>query len=292
MRHSWKVLFASAAAGGLAVGMSLASLPAGMLSAAKVAPHHAPTRAQVTAMLRNMTAPNKPAPMPRGLAPQVVSAGTVGAGSYNWSGYAAMNSTPQYFTRVAGSWTVPAVKCTPEDRLVSNWVGLDGAADSTVEQTGTTSWCFQGVAYYYSWYEMYPTGTVEVGSSVKPGDKITASVLRKGTTYTLRLTDTTTAGNTVAATATCALTFCLDESAEWVTERPAYPIGIVPLAQFSALRFAAASATGGGVKGPITAFGTAVDFTMVDATDTYALDQTSTLNATKNGFGNKWLNSY
>lgn len=272
--------------------MSLASLPTGTLSAVKVATHHAPTRAQVAAMLRHVTAPNKPAPMPRGLAPQVVSAGTVGAASYNWSGYAAVSSTPQYFTRVAGAWTVPAVTCTSEDRLVSNWVGLDGAADSTVEQTGTTSWCFEGVAHYYSWYEMYPTGTVEVGTSVKPGDKITASVLRKGTTYTLRLTDKTTAGNTVAATAACALTSCLDESAEWVTERPAYSIGIVPLAQFSPVRFAAASATGGGTSGPITAFGTAVAYTMVDATDTYALDQTSALNLKHNGFGNKWLNSY
>lgn len=291
MRHSWKILLASTAAGGLAVGMSLASIPMGPLSAGAAAAHRAPTRAQVEHMLRGLKPPNQPAPMPRGLALHATP-GTVTFASYNWSGYAAVSTTPGYFTRATGSWHVPAVTCTPEDRLVSSWVGLDGATDGTVEQTGTTSWCFQGVAYYYSWYEMYPTGTVEVGTAVKPGDLVHASVVRTGASYALHLTDATTAGNNISARATCATTTCVDESAEWITERPSYSIGTVPLAQFGTAKFMGASAAGGGTSGAITAFGTAWDMTMVDATDTYPLDSTSALTAKHNGFVNKWLNSY
>lgn len=293
MRHSWKILLASAAAGGLAVGMSLASIPAGTLSAAR-ANHHTATLAQAERVLAHVTATNKPAPTPKGFLPALsrVTNSVVAYYSYNWSGYADVSSTPQYFTKVAGSWTVPAVTCSPEDRLLSTWVGLDGASDGTVEQTGTTAQCYEGTAYYYSWYEMYPAGTIEVGTSVKPGDKITASVTRSGTSYTLKLTDATTSGNNVSTKATCGLGTCLDESAEWINERPAYSIGIVPLAQFGAAKFTAASATGGGKTGAITSFSTAWDMTMIDATDTYTLDSTSKLNSKHNAFTNQWINSY
>lgn len=284
MRNSWKVLAASAAAGGLAIGMSLASIPAGSLSAAS-------SRAQATSALRHVVAPNKPAPTPKGMAPQV-SNGTIAAYSYNWSGYADLSTTQQYFTKVSGSWTVPAVTCSPEDRLASVWVGLDGANDSTVEQTGTTSQCFEGTAYYYTWWEMYPTGSVLVGTSVKPGDKITASVTRSGTKYTLKLTDATTAGNNISKTATCALATCVDKSAEWITERPAYSIGVVPLAQFSPVKFTAASATGGGTTGAISAFATPWNITMIDATDSYTLDSTGALKSAGKAFTNQWINSY
>lgn len=67
---------------------------------------------------------------------------------------------------------MPALTCTAEDRVTSEWVGLDGATDTTVEQDGTASQCFEGTALYYSWYEMYPAGTVEVGMSVAAGDTI------------------------------------------------------------------------------------------------------------------------
>lgn len=290
MRHSLKVLLASAAAGGLAAGMALASAPAGALPA-KAAKDHAPTRAQVERLIKRMTAPNKPAPAPQGFTPEV-AAGTAAMDSYNWSGYADVSSTAQYFTKVSGGWTVPEVTCTPEDRIDANWVGIDGANDETVEQTGTLSWCYEGSAHYYSWYEMYPAGSVTVGTTVNPGDKITASVTRKNTKYTLKLTDATTAGNNVTETASCALTACLDESAEWITERPAFSIGITPLAQFSSVKFTSASATGGGTTASITGFATAWDMTMVDGTDTYPLDSTSKLNAKGNAFTNAWLNSY
>ena len=50
---------------------------------------------------------------------------------------------------------------------------------------------------YYTWYEMYPADSVEVGTGVQAGDAITASVVRSGTSYTLQVTDSTTSGNNI-----------------------------------------------------------------------------------------------
>jgi hypothetical protein len=69
--------------------------------------------------------------------------------SYNWAGYADVSSTHGHFTKVSGDWTVPSVTCTAEDRITSDWVGLDGFSSSTVEQDGTVSQCFEGRALYY-----------------------------------------------------------------------------------------------------------------------------------------------
>jgi hypothetical protein len=78
-------------------------------------------------------------------------AGSVKAAySYNWGGYADTSSTPGTFTAVSGSWSVQALTCTSEDRIYSDWVGLDGFADTSVEQTGITGQCFEGRAIYYS----------------------------------------------------------------------------------------------------------------------------------------------
>jgi hypothetical protein len=49
---------------------------------------------------------------------------------------------------------------------------------------------------YATWWEMFPRNSVQVvGMTVKPGDKISASVVRTGTHYALAVTDATTAGN-------------------------------------------------------------------------------------------------
>jgi hypothetical protein len=226
--------------------------------------------------------PNIPVPG----APTPSAGGTTAAGSFNWAGYADVSTRAQAYKSVGGSWTVPAVTCTPEDRLESNWVGLDGATNGTVEQTGTISWCYKGAAVYQSWYEMYPAGSVTVGTKVKPGDHITTSVVRTGTSYTLKLTDATTAGNNISVTKTCALATCTDESAEWIVERPAFSIGITPLAQFSP----ATSMTGNTVNGAALTAPTD-ELTMIDATQAYNLATTSALSAA-HAFTVKWLNSY
>ena len=211
--------------------------------------------------------------------------------SFNWSGYAATTSTHQAFTKVSGSWTTPSVTCNPEDQITSNWVGLDGFNSSTVEQLGTIGWCFQGTPTYFTWFEMFPAGTVQVGTTLQPGDKIAASVTRVGTTYTLKLTDSTQPANSFTRTRTCALATCLDTSAEWISERPSFSIGVVPQAHYNAFKITNGSQTNSGHTGTIGAGPGVNAITMVDATNTYNLNTVSALTG-GNSFSTTWKNSY
>jgi hypothetical protein len=212
-------------------------------------------------------------------------------GSFNWSGYADTSTTSQEFTKVSGSWTAPSVTCSAEDQITSDWVGLDGFNSGTVEQLGTIGWCYKGTATYFTWYEMYPAGTVEVGLTLKPGDKIAASVTRTGTSYALKLTDSTTTGNNISKTATCALATCLDTSAEWISERPSFSIGVVPQAHYNAFKITSGAQTSGGKSGTIGTGPGVNAVTMVDATDAYNLNTVSTLTG-GNSFSTTWKNSY
>src|SRR5579862_1670168 len=233
-----------------------------------------------------------------GLASLAIALGVEGTGRavHSRAAYADTSSTAQFFTKVTAKWKVPAITCTPEDRVMSDWVGLDGATTSTttVEQTGTLGQCYEGTAKYWTWYEMYPATPASnlVGTTVKAGDTITATVLRSGTSYKLTIVDATTAGNNVTVTKTCTLAKCVDKSAEWVVERPAFSIGITPLAQFkTASHFSAAKATGGGKSGVISTFPD-LQIEMFDAEPTSLLRTPSVLNATGHGFGATSKNSY
>ena len=211
--------------------------------------------------------------------------------SFNWSGYADTATKHQTFTKVSGAWTTPSVTCNAEDQITSDWVGLDGFNSNTVEQLGTISWCFQGAPTYFTWYEMFPTGFVEVGKSLKPGDKISASVTRTGTSYALKLTDATTAGNNISVTKTCALATCVDTSAEWISERPSFSIGIVPQAHYNAFKITAGSVTANGHTTTIGAGPGVNSVTMIDATQAYNLNTVSALTG-GNAFSTTWKNSY
>src|SRR5262249_4188628 len=211
--------------------------------------------------------------------------------SFNWSGYAATTSTHQAFTKVSGSWTTPSVTCNPEDQVTSNWVGLDGINSNTVEQLGTLSWCFQNKPVYVTWFAMFPAGVTHVGTTLQPGDKISASVTRVGTNYTLKLTDSTHPANSFTRTRTCALTKCLDISAEWISERPSFSIGVVPQAHYNAFKITNGSQTNSGHTGTIAAGPGVNAITMVDATNTYDLNTVSALTG-GNSFSTTWKNSY
>lgn len=213
------------------------------------------------------------------------------AGSFNWSGYADTSTTAGTFSKVSGAWTTPGVTCSAEDQVTSDWVGLDGATTNTVEQAGTIGWCYEGKPVYFTWYEMYPKGTVEVGTTLAVGDKITASVSRVGTTYTLKLTDATHTTNSFTKTATCAATTCLDESAEWIAERPSFSIGIAPLANYGTFKLTNGAETAAGKSGTIGSYATVYQVEMVDATDQYVLSSPSSL-ITNKSFSATWDNSY
>ena len=287
---------AAALGGGLVISMAVASpraVPAGHPVTGQghlTAKFLSEARAALVKDLRRPDTAQLVAGQPRAGIRNAVTA----AGSYNWAGYADGSTNAGHFKQVSGSWTVPAVKCTAEDRVTSEWVGLDGYTTSTVEQDGTSSQCFEGVALYYSWYEMYPAGTVEVGDTVAAGDSISASVARSGSSYTLSLTDSTNPANSFTETATCATTTCLDESAEWIAERPAYSsTGIVPEAQFKTVEFTGASVTvASGKTTTISGYsGTKYSITCVDSTDSYDIVTTSGLTG-GNSFHNTWKDSY
>jgi hypothetical protein len=242
----------------------------------------AAARATLTRDIRELGAPMRSAGVKSATA----------TGSYNWSGYADTDSTTGSFTKVSGSWVVPTVSCTTEDRILSAWVGLDGFNSSTVEQDGTLSWCYEDKALYYSWYEMYPKGTIVVGTKVKPGDHISASVTRTGTSYAIKLTDSTTSGNNLSVTKTCAASSCLDTSAEWIAERSSYSTtGYLPLAPFGAWKLTSGSVKRGSTTGTIASFAP-YDITMIDSTQAYDLSTVSGLSSGNSVFTATWKDSY
>jgi Peptidase A4 family len=218
--------------------------------------------------------------------------------SLNWSGYADAESGSGTVSQVSGSWTVPAVQCpTPpyqnQDAFLANWVGIDGFSNSTVEQLGTAAQCFLGVKYYYVWYEMYPAGTVQEGTTAcindnvdcpQPGDQVSASVTvtpagSGENSYKLTLTDRTRPQESFSVTQQCAAATCADASAEWIVERPAVsppppaPVQILPLAYFGKTFFSSAGLISAGRPSSIGGFtdGSVNDISMIDATATYYL---------------------
>jgi hypothetical protein len=217
-------------------------------------------------------------------------AGTAAVASFNWSGYADTSATADTFTKVSGQWDTPRVRCTKEDELSSEWVGIDGFKDSTVEQDGTLGWCFEDHATYFTWWEMYPAASIDVGASLHPGDRITASVTRSGTSYTLAVTDSTHPANSFSTTQTC--TTCQNSSVEWIAERPTLDIGIAPLADYGSWTLREASETAGSTAGPISGYPDYVEIDMADATSTYPLSLSSGLSDAGRVFTTHWTNSY
>jgi Peptidase A4 family len=215
----------------------------------------------------------------------------------NWSGYADDNSKGNKYSKASGDWTEPAVTCpTKELQIAVFWVGIDGFNGNTVEQDGTLAQCYEGKAYYYTWWEMYPTNDIQlVGTTVKAGDKIAGSVVKSGTKYTLKLTDSTTHGNNISTTQTCAASVCLDASAEWIAETPSYGRGYTPLPDFKTFTVSSASVTSGSKTGTIKTFPD--DQITLEGTggadvNGYPLAKPGALNSAGTGFTEKWDNSY
>jgi len=225
---------------------------------------------------------------------QLTKAGVAtAAGAYNWSGYADVSGTKGAFTEVSGRWRTPAVRCSRQDDIVSNWVGLDGFANNTVEQDGTASWCFEGKPTYFTWYEMAPAGTIEVGKALRPGDMVTAKVSRSGKKYTMSLADATHPANGFSVTKACALSVCNATSAEWICERATYPTtGIAPLARYRAWKLRDATETARGVAGTISSQPQRYKITMNDSTNSYRLSAPSRLGRAGTAFTTRWLDSY
>ena len=204
--------------------------------------------------------------------------------SSNWSGYA---DTGSGYSKVTGSWTEPSVSCSRTTSLAAFWVGIDGYSSDSVEQDGTLAECYGGTAYYYTWWEMYPTNDIQVvGETLRPGDSISASVVRSGNSYTLKVTDSSRSGDSFTTTQSCA---CANSSAEWIAEAPSGSSGVYPLAHFSTFSLSGATVTAGSTSGTISSF-TDDEITMVDSSGRVEA-QPGALNGSGNAFNVTWERS-
>jgi hypothetical protein len=196
--------------------------------------------------------------------------GTLPTVSLNWSGYAV--TSRQQFNHVSSSFVQPAIKCPGiAGQYTSEWVGLDGFNDQTVEQDGTSGYCGgpnHTTPIYKAWYEMFPAGSVNV-FTVHPGDMISAAVNYASGDFTLTISDLTT-GKSATTSATCSS--CARASAEWIIERPAVCNNafthcfLTELANYGQTTMAGdtASVDGGKVKG-ITGFANNYSIFMVNS---------------------------
>ncbi|MFI0434369.1 MAG: G1 family glutamic endopeptidase [Parachlamydiaceae bacterium] len=191
--------------------------------------------------------------------------------SFNWSGYTSFtgkndirNPTYGSATAVSGSWIIPPLTSSEEgDTYSSAWVGIDGYANSVVEQIGTEHDVIEGVPVYFAWFEMYPAAAQVIeGFPVFEGDLVEGKVLYLGqdasTNDLFRLTiknhtrkvkfsinQSTLPGNPAHLS-----------SVEWIVEAPVNitPEGCVeflPLANFGKIFFGNCQATINGLKGSI-----------------------------------------
>jgi len=209
--------------------------------------------------------------------------------STNWSGYADDNTAGNTYSKVAANWTEPSASCSGSaTSLAAFWVGIDGYTSSSVEQDGTLVECYRGSAYYYTWWEMYPSNAIQVvGESLSPGDSISASVSKSGGSYTLKVTDSTHSANSFSTTQTCSS--CADTSAEWVAEAPSGSAGVYPLSNFHSWTASSATVTSGSTAGVISTFPDD-EMTMVDSSGAVKA-QPGSLNSGGNGFTVTWKRS-
>jgi hypothetical protein len=168
--------------------------------------------------------------------------------SANWAGYSA-SKQGVHFRTAFGSWVQPAASCsggTPSNAAI--WVGIGGDHPSSqgLEQIGSEVDCSAaGTPRYSAWYELIPAGSVRIPMTVRPGDRMAASVSVTGHRVRLRLHNVTT--NATFTKIRRAPTVDTS-SAEWIVEAPALcdPSGscnISQLADFGTTGFSIARAT-------------------------------------------------
>ena len=176
----------------------------------------------------------------------VASAAVVSSTSSNWAGYA---DTGSRYRSVRAAWVQPAAACQASSPAYSAfWVGLGGyARDSqALEQVGSEADCGPaGGVSYRAWYELVPAAPVNLHLTVRPGDRISASVSVAGSQVTIRFADLTR-GSSI--TRRLRMRSPDVTSAEWIAEAPSGCDGggtcrPLPLADFGQVGFIGASAT-------------------------------------------------
>lgn len=291
LRRRISALILSCATAAALVG-SAGIAGSGTVSAAPSAKQAAAARAFAERIFIGGTHSGKPVRLAHGTVHTDLS-GLTQYDSYNWAGYADDNSSGTTYTKAAGTWTEPTITCSStENQLAAFWVGIDGWTSSSVEQAGTLAECYLGTAYYYTWWEMYPTNSVQIVANASAGDSITTTITYTASKYKLQVTDATHSSGSFTTTQACGSgVTCSRTSAEWIAEAPSGTRGEYPLPKFTNWRVTAASVTGSGTAGKISSFSDD-ETTMINGDDSYNLATPGALNAAGNAFTVTWGNSY
>ncbi len=109
--------------------------------------------------------------------------------SNNWFGYnqGALEQGGKLFNSITGQWTVPTATqhTSGQSEASSDWIGIGGGCvdagctvtDSTLIQTGTEQdVSSSGQASYSAWWEIVPAPSLTISMTVRPGDRMYASV--------------------------------------------------------------------------------------------------------------------
>src|ERR1700753_3737557 len=111
------------------------------------------------------------------LAVPSASASPYTVGSPTWSGFAHLGNTWQ----ARGVLRVPNLNCTTSRNAAgASWVGIDGAGNDVVEQTGVTYGCSAGRAWEDVWRENYPADVVTMPVHIYQHDLVALSVTYNG----------------------------------------------------------------------------------------------------------------
>ena len=144
--------------------------------------------------------------------------------SASWAGYVV---TKGHFTSASAQFVVPTVRCTSQRTELSQWVGIDGYGNKTVEQDGVFVNCVDGSPSYSAFYEMWGNlelnrgGAVALNETVQPGDRMAASVSEANGEWTFVVSDLTqgwTSSNVVAMPSPTTA----QASAEFIVEGPLF----------------------------------------------------------------------
>ena len=141
--------------------------------------------------------------------------------------------TGSTFSGVGGEWTVPAVQPSGVLAASSQWIGIDGATNQSLIQTGTTSVTQNGATQYFAWYEILPAASIPIGV-VTPGDDMQATIIEDTPgTWTITIADVTSQSRFSSQFAYSGPA----SSAEWIEEDPTINGAQPPLANFGTTPF-------------------------------------------------------
>lgn len=177
--------------------------------------------------------------------------------SANWAGFidgattsgASLASDGASFTSAGAAWTVPVLESSAPNAYEASWAGIGGVfGDAYLVQAGTIEDSSGPTQQYVAFVEDYPNPPLEVEAPVRPGDAMTASVSRNGSSWSVDVTDATSGWTTgdvdISATyESDGYSFYSPDqsSAEWVVEDPACGTQLCAFADFGPEEFSSAS---------------------------------------------------